>query len=262
MRAALTTVCFLAGCGRLGFEAGTQRDGAVIDGMTATDALVDGMTATDAFVGPPATIAFVGSTSTTSNQDTYVFPGVAIGTPSPERIVVVCAYLGGGATTPITSITVGGTQLSLVGVVVDPVNGGSWAIGYKTITAGATAQISVTAVTAGRAAIAIYNVTATSETPTEFQVQLDPTIGLVPIGATVDLRAGEVVIANAGHGSNNATWTWSGTWTNYFELVDDQWGEQGSYTSASATSAADGPRTLIATPSGNTAKMFNVATWR
>jgi len=255
-------VCFLAACGRLGFEADSQRDGAIADADADADAVVDGMAATDAVVTPPATIAFVGSTRTTANQDTYVFPGVAIGAPSPGRIVVVCAYLGGGATTPITSITVGGAQLSLVGVVVDPINGGSWAIGYKTIAAALTADISVTSVGAGRAAIAIYNVTAMSEAPTESQVQQNPVVGLTPIGATVDLRAGEVVIANAGHGSNNVTWTWSGSWTNYFELVDEQWGEQGSYTSASATSAADGPRTLIATPSGNTAKMFNVATWR
>lgn len=255
---AFALLVILAGCGRIGFDGPAASDGAVGDGQS--DGTSDGTT--DGAPGGAATVTYLGSTSSVANLATYTFSGFNIGLPAANRIIVVSAFLGGGAFTPITSITVNGNQLALAGEIADATNGGSIAIGYKTIPTGATADITVTSAGAGRAAIAVYIVTAQSESPTERSASLNPNLDMNPIGGFADLRVGEVVVANVGNGSNNATWTWGGTWLNYTEVVDSQWSEQGAYSSAAATSDIDGLRSIQATPSVATPKLYNVATWR
>lgn len=251
---AFALLAILAGCGRIGFDSPAASDGALGDGP--------GDGTTDGSPSGAATVTFVGTMSSEDNLGTYTFSGFNIGAPAANRIIVVSAFLGGGAFTPITSITVNGTQLVLAGGISDPTNGGSIAIGYKTIPTGTTAAITVTSAAADRAAVIIYRVTAQNETPTERSASRDQNLDTSTIGSNVDFRTGEVVIANAGNGSNNATWTWGGTWLNYTEVFDSQWFEQGAYSSATATADTDGPRSVLATPSVATPKLYNVTTWR
>lgn len=258
---ALALIAIVAGCGRIGFDGPAARDGASSDGPS--DGTNDG--SANPVDGPPggaATVTYLGSTSTVQDLATYTFNGISIGPPAANRIVVVSAFLGGVAVTPITSITVNASQLTLTGQIVDTINGGSIAMGYRTIPTGATAAITVTSANADRAAITVYNITALSEAPTEESAALDGNLDTSSIGSNTDLRAGEVVIANVGHGANTATWTWGGTWLNYTEVVDTRWSELGGYTSAAATANSDGLRSIQATPSTATQKLYNVATWR
>lgn len=252
----------VAACGRIGFDLGSTAqsvdDAAVI---------VDGGMGLDADVvpdapAPAATINFIASSSSTNNAPTYTFSGVSIGTPASDRIVVVCAFLGGGATTPITSITVAGMPLTLTAQVTDGVSG-SWAVGYAALSSGANATISVSSANAGRAAIAVYNVTASSPIPIDVQTNVDPVNSAAALSTSVTTELGGVVIANAGYGSNTPTWSWSGSWTGYSVNLNTSWGgEQGTYTTAAAPSSTAGTLTITATPSGATPKVLNAVVWR
>lgn len=255
----------LAACGRLGFgldstaqstdDGGPLGDSIDAPGAGTTDASPDAPP-------PAATVNFIASTSSTNNNPTYTFNNVSIGTPAVDRIVVVSAFLGGGAITPITSIVVEGTTLALTGQVTDGVSG-SWAVGYAAIATGATATIAVSSANAGRAAIAVYNVTATSPVPIDAQVNVDPVNSAAAISTSITAQPGGVVIANAGYGSNTPTWSWSGSWTGYSVNLNTSWGgEQGTYTTAAASTSTAGALTITATPSGSTPKVLNAVVWR
>jgi len=256
----------LAGCGRLGFgtysqqsDASAQIDDGVVDPDTsgpADDASID------APPPPAATINFISSASATNNAATYTFTNVSIGAAAADRIVVVCAFLGGGAVTQITNISVGGVGLTLAGGVTDGVSG-SWAFGYGALPTGALATITVTSANAGRAAIAVYNVTATSTTPTDIQTDINAVDSAGSISTMITAQPGGVIIANAGYGSNTPTWSWSGSWSGYSVNLNTFWGgEQGTYTTAAGSTATGGTFTITATPSSSTPKVINAISWR
>jgi hypothetical protein len=255
----------LAGCGRLGFGTSQQSDASaqVDDGDLDPDAIGPTDDASiDAPPPPAATINFISSASATNNAATYTFNDIDIGAAAADRIVVVCAFLGGGAITQITSITVGGVALTLTGRVTDGVSG-SWAFGYGALPTGAAATITVTSANAGRAAIAVYKVTATSTIPTDTQTDVDAVDSAGSISTMITAQPGGVIIANAGYGSNTPTWLWSGSWSGYSVNLNTFWaGEQGTYTTAAASTTVGGTFTITATPSSSTPKVINAISWR
>jgi hypothetical protein len=246
---------FVAACGRIGFD--SNSDGGVGGG---DGALGDG-TGMESTTPGAATLFYVGSAALETNLVTYTFNAQNIGPPSADRIVVVCAFLGGAATTDITSITVGGVPLSLTAVHADSTSG-AVATGYKTIPNGAVANVTVTSGGAGRAAIAVYNVTASAETPAGSGQASDSFANANPLNMLFVVPADGVVIANAGYGSNNVSWLWSGTWTGYAEYLDSLWSEQGSYTTAGAATSMGGFKMITATPSNATSKYITATAWR
>ena len=207
--------------------------------------------------GPPATVTYISTAKSNANAASYTFSAQNIGTAAADRIVVVCAYLGGSATGDITSITVGGDALTLVGVVTETGTGGAWAIGYRLITTGATADVIVAGGAAGRAAIDVYNVTAITTAPSANASAKSSLLNTSSISVNITTEVDGVVIASAGHGSSTPTWTWSGA----TERADQVWSEQGSFTTASKSTIGD-VLTISATPSGNSRKVINAAVWR
>lgn len=157
----------------LGFPPGTFMGRAALDAGSAPPAVTWTPTANPAIQD----LSFVSSAT---------FTGASIGTAAGNRWVVVCVSIASGVSNnPASGVTVGGASLTLAkGNSWASDNGSSQSIWYGNITTGTTANIVVTATTAGsltEAGIGVGALTTTTGAPNttadlQYNVGSDPQV--------------------------------------------------------------------------------------
>lgn len=130
-------------------------------------AMVVGQQVAPAPSGPTGTVAYVAEYSSGANASSYTFSSSSIGTADADRTVIVAvASRKSGATTTISSVTVGGVAATEVAQASNTISNTNVAGLYAIdVAAGTTADIVVTfGATMLRAGIGVYRCTGISTT--------------------------------------------------------------------------------------------------
>ena len=159
----------------------------------------------------PITITYIGNTSDGTNQTTYTFTGVSIGTASSDRVVIVAPFGRANTTSSmsISSITVGGNTPTTN--VAQTSGGGSTSsaqgIYSINVPSGTTATIAVTFSTGAlRANIAVWTMTGTNGLTTA-SATANSITGSPTVSTTINVPANGGAVASASGGGSTTTWT-------------------------------------------------------
>ncbi len=192
-------------------------------------------------VRPVPIVNFESQAVSGADLTTYTFTSQAIGTPRPDRTIIVAAVCFTGAM--FTTLTVGGVPL--VKIFEQPE--GILAFHGAIVPTGSTATIVMTCTAQGiRAAISTYSVIGlTSLTP------IDTAAGLTAGGDTLDVDtvSGGFVLGLA-RGSSTPTIAWSGLTEDHQTVIADNV----DHSTASASNlSVETPRSVSTTITGGSA---------
>lgn len=172
--------------------------------------------------GPPATIAWTASGSSTANLTTYTFAGHALGTEAAGRLIPVVVYSSGAGGTAVTisTMTIGGVSAAPAVASNDTatVDAHIW---YAVVPTGTTGDIVIT-FSAARARCAIdafqaHNVQSATPTDTGSASAADP------ISDDLNISAGGVAVGGAlTFTTTTVTWTAGLTERSDFQLESAQ----------------------------------------
>lgn len=198
-----------------------------------------------------------------ANQTTYTWTNMAIGDPTPDRLIIVVAFAHDSADTAgeaPNTITVAGVTATLhVSIAGTGTNEGSIAIGTALVPTGTTATIVVTYPGARvRAGIGVYSLTNYGNS---IPVQTDSEAATVD-GTTisVDLTVGTFSVAVIGATSRQATPSGI-TWTNATEDYDVALELSESNHSCSRPTPGVGATTITATWANTGSPVIAGAVW-
>ena len=204
------------------------------------------------------TLTYQSTAQTGANASSYTFAGLAIGTASATRGVIVCVYQVGGSGGVTDTVSVGGTSLSLVVLRRNGANSaGEASIWVGTVTTGSTADVVVTLTAkASRCGVAVYSV----DDITAVEL-LDTGDGIGdPTDMSLNVQAGGFAVAIAGCNSGGAY----GTWAGLTEDVDsDLEGSNAQFSAAHLNiTSTSTPLTVTADPASSSRSAGVSASWR
>lgn len=174
------------------------------------------------FSSADAIVTFTASAVSISDLTAYTFSGVAIGTASADRKVVVAVGTAAGvaAADGVASITVGGISATLVVQTVPPLGDEAQVeLWQADVPTGTTADIVVTWNGAhSRCGIGVWAVTGAGTGATD---TVEDNSGTASETGTIDVPAGGVLIAAVVHGGASViTHTWTGPTERYDETIE------------------------------------------
>jgi len=200
-----------------------------------------------------ATVAFASSAVDSVDRTIYTFSGVAIGTATLDRKVVVSPVgnigAGGGA---VSTVTVGGISASLVVAIIGGVQ--SAEIWQADVPTGTTADVVVTwAAEQARSGIGVFAVTGAASGASD-----TATSTADPMSTTLTIPANGIAI---GVGTDNAGGPFA--WTNLTERYDEPLEGAIDHTGASdAFITHEVGRTITCDPSGaSSSPAMALAAW-
>jgi hypothetical protein len=152
----------------------------------------------------PLAVTFTDSDSSGSNNTTYTFTGLSIGTAAATRYVIAgFAAEGGSNPTAASSVTIGGVSATLLSGT------GTYAAIYiALVPTGTTATVAITLnAEASRCGVVVW--TAANLSSASAQDTLTDTSD--PLSGTIDVPSEGAVVAIAAHGNSNGhLFTWTG----------------------------------------------------
>ena len=201
-------------------------------------------------VGSAATVSFTESDTSSADATAYTFSGVAIGTASATRKVVVATCTNGAAN--VSTLTIGGASASFVAVGViasEPVN--RIELWQADIASGTTADIIVTwADSTSRCGIGVWDVNGASDFIYDVgSSEADP--GSV----TMQVPAGGICIGGVFTGDSNTSWT------GLTERYDDQIEAANYQTGASDAFSSRQTDLTVAAADGTDYNVLLCAAW-
>jgi len=203
----------------------------------------------------PGAVAFAGTASSTSNISTYTFSGVAIGTASSDRKVVVFTSSDGYTTSDtLTSITVGGATASLVASGENFATNSSY-IYQIDVSSGTTADIIVTwSGTQGVCSVITWAVTGCGASAHDTGKDSQSS----PDADTIDIPADGVCVGGA-HSNTSGSFTWVGLTERVDEPAPDgDWKHSGA---SDAFATVTSGRTISSQPSAGSQHGMVCASW-
>lgn len=206
-------------------------------------------TARRASAAAVVTLAYLQSTSSTTNSASYTFAAQNIGTATPGRHIIVAVSARAGTPAAATSVTIGGVTASLI----EQTNGqGHAIIAIAAVPSGTTADVVVTlAGTYARCAIGMWSADNIDATPfdTTSSTSTSPS-------ATIDVEAGGIIIATANAQTASAV-TWTAPAEDYEVYVETNM----TATGAGAFYASADTGKSIGCNIGGTGPVFIAASW-
>jgi hypothetical protein len=201
-------------------------------------------------VGSAATVSFTESDTSSADATAYTFSGVAIGTASATRKVVVAACTNGAAN--VSTLTIGGASASFVAVGViagEPVN--RIELWQADIASGTTADIIVTwADSTSRCGIGVWDVNGASDFIYDVgSSEADPAT------VTMQVPAGGICIGGVFTGDSDTSWT------GLTEDYDDQIEAANYMTGASAAFASRQTDLTVTAADGTDYNVLVCAAW-
>ena len=186
-------------------------------------------------------VSYQSFTVDTTNAATYTFSSVAIGTASPDRVVIVAVASFVDATQSISSATIGGVSES---VQVQAINNGvRVGIISAVVPTGTTATIVINMTTSGGLNMGIGVWTATGlPNATALGTNSNTTLA----GLAVTSESGGIIVAVTGN-VDSRTMTWTNATENYDQSV-----EAITFTSGASGQTTGTSTTVTATASGAT----------
>lgn len=197
-------------------------------------------------------VAYQGRSESGSALSSYTFSGMPIGTPDGSRLVVAAVgyYDNSGATTDISSVSIGGVSATRVNGANQYIVGNYMvgvALWVAAVPAGTTADVIVALTeTVANCHVATWSIinASSSAAANSIASSFGATTATLPLSLNVD--AGSVVIGYALDITNAGTFTWAGL-TENFDFATGA----NTHSGASALPTTSGtPMTITATRTG------------